>query len=108
MGTLSKHFYAATRDKTCRDMLHPGHTCWQAGQVYLWQGLIGAMRHYLPGAVVSARNDLAKGSSSVTCFFVRVDRAAVPHEPVGRPARVDELCGAIRALHRRRAADDRR
>ncbi|XP_039439066.1 uncharacterized protein LOC120420166 [Culex pipiens pallens] len=53
MGTLSKHFYAATRDKTCRDMLHPGHTCWQAGQVYLWQGLIGAMRHYLPGAVTA-------------------------------------------------------
>ncbi|XP_058834232.1 uncharacterized protein LOC131691672 [Topomyia yanbarensis] len=53
MGTLSKYFYEATRNKTCRDMLHPGCTCFEAGKIYIWQGLIGAMRHYLPGAVTA-------------------------------------------------------
>ncbi|XP_065083906.1 uncharacterized protein LOC135706267 [Ochlerotatus camptorhynchus] len=53
MGTLSKYFYEATRDKSCRDMLHPGYTCYEAGRIYIRQGIVGAMRHYLPGTVTA-------------------------------------------------------
>ncbi|XP_055615288.1 uncharacterized protein LOC129761576 [Toxorhynchites rutilus septentrionalis] len=53
MGTLSKYFYEATRDKTCRDMLHPGCTCYEAGKIYIRQGVLGAMKHYLPGAATA-------------------------------------------------------
>nr|XP_029733908.1 uncharacterized protein LOC109427542 [Aedes albopictus] len=53
MGTLSKYFYEATRNKSCRDMLHPGYTCYDAGKIYIRQGIVGAMRHYLPGAVTA-------------------------------------------------------
>ncbi|XP_055586863.1 uncharacterized protein LOC129739436 [Uranotaenia lowii] len=53
MGNLSKYFYEMTRDKTCRDMLHPGYTCAQAAVIYVKQGTWGAMRHYLPTVVTA-------------------------------------------------------
>lgn len=69
MGTLSKYFYEATRDKTCRDMLHPGYTCYEAGKIYIWQGVVGAMRHYLPGAVVIYHSLMLRRKLEFRCLI---------------------------------------
>uniref|UniRef100_A0AAG5DR93 Transmembrane protein 135 N-terminal domain-containing protein n=1 Tax=Anopheles atroparvus TaxID=41427 RepID=A0AAG5DR93_ANOAO len=51
MGLLSKYFRRVTIDKTCRDMLHPDQACYGAWCTFLYQGVLGGLRHYLPAVL---------------------------------------------------------
>ncbi len=33
MGSLSKCFYEATKNKTCADFVHPSMSCWESGML---------------------------------------------------------------------------
>ncbi|CAO1420549.1 unnamed protein product [Diamesa serratosioi] len=51
-GSLSKYFYAAAANKTCRDFTHPNLTCGQATTRALLDGVKGSLMFYFPACFI--------------------------------------------------------
>lgn len=53
-GNVSKYFYAAAANKTCRDFAHPNSTCMEATKKALLDGVKGSLMFYFPACFVSS------------------------------------------------------